>query len=120
MPGELVPLVLLPRYTTFAGVDDFVTLAMDVTDYSSAIVNLWRGKLLGTNPTMTVLLEESSDQVTWFTCSGGSTPALVEDDEVQRVATLNKRWFRIKVTLGGTSSPVGTCWAVGFLERRLS
>ena len=121
--GELVPLVLLPRYTTYAGActagKEFVTIAMDVTQYQTAIVNAWRGKLLGTSPTIAMVLEESSDQVTWFTCTGGASFDPGEETEVQKNAELNKRWFRIKVTLGGTS-PVATCWAVGFLEQRLS
>ena len=40
MAGELVPLVLLPRYTTYAGADTFTSIGMDVTPYSKAIVNV--------------------------------------------------------------------------------
>jgi len=123
MPGELVPLVLLPRFSTYAGADDFHTVAMDVTEYSSAIVNVWRGKhVSATSPTFGVTFQESTDQINWTTCSGttaNSDPG--QDTEVQYTATLTKRWFRIKVTIGGTSpAPVCTCWAVGFLEQRLS
>ena len=42
MAGELVPLVLLPRYSTFSGAHSFTTIGMEVSDYSSAIVNVWR------------------------------------------------------------------------------
>jgi hypothetical protein len=121
MPGELVPLVLLPRFSTFAGQSTFVTIAMDVTEYSAGIVNCWRGKLLGSSPVFTLTFEESSDQVTWATCGGtnvsGYDPG--EETEGQANATLVKRWFRVKVILGGTT-PAATCWAVGFLEQRLS
>jgi hypothetical protein len=122
MPGELVPLVLLPRYTTFAGDGTFVTIAMDVTEYSTAIVNCWRGKLLGTaGPSIALTFEESSDQVNWTTCGGTNVSAYDpgENTEGQASATLNKRWFRVKVVIGGTL-PAVTCWAVGFLEQRLS
>ena len=71
MAGQQTPLVLLPRYTTYAGASTFLTLAMDVTEYSSASVNVWRGKLLGTDtPTVAFSLEESSDQVNWTACAG--------------------------------------------------
>lgn len=55
MAGELTPLVLLPRYSTYVGESTFMTIAMDVTEYEMAIVNCWRGKLLGTAPTFVML-----------------------------------------------------------------
>jgi len=51
MAGELVPLVLLPRYSSYVGASTFTTIGMEVTDYANAIVNVWRGKLIGTSPT---------------------------------------------------------------------
>lgn len=122
MAGELTPLVLLPRYTTYAGASTFVTIAMDVTEFQSAITSCWRGKLLGTNtPTVAFTFQESSDQQNWTTCGGsnvnGYDPG--EETEGQSTATLTKQWFRIKVVLGGTT-PAATCWVVGYLERRLS
>ena len=120
MAGELTPLVLLPRDTTYAGQDDFYTIGIDVTRFSSAIVNIWRGKLLGTTPTIGFTFQESADGYNWTNCAGvgpGVDPG--QDQELQYTATLAKQWFRVKVTLGGTS-PIGTCWAVGFLEERLT
>ena len=119
--GELVPLVLVPRYTSFVGASAFVTIAMDVTEYQSAILNVWRGKLTGTTPTVGLTFQESSDQVNWTTCAGtnvnGYDPG--QETEGQSTVTLGKKWFRVEVLLGGTT-PAGTCWAVGFLEQRLS
>lgn len=117
--GELVPLVLVPRFSTYAGATEFVTIAMDVTQYQNAIVNAWRAVLLGTSPTFLMELQESSDQVNWTTCTGGTGFDPGQTTEVQKNAELNKRWFRIKVILTGTGV-VATCWAVGFLEQRLS
>jgi len=121
MAGELTPLVQLPRYTTYAGQSTFVTLGMDVTDYQSAILNLWRGKLVCSTPTIAFTCEESSDQVNWTTCAGtnvnGVDPGV--EGELQATATLTKRWFRLRIVLGGTD-PIATCWAVGFLEQRES
>jgi hypothetical protein len=125
--GTLVPLVLLPRYTTYAGLTVagtgphfFCTIAMDVTEYQTAIVNIWRGVFIGTTPGVTFNLEESSDQLTWTTCGGTSLDFTVsENTETQYTAALTKRWFRIRL-VPATSTTVFSCWAVGFLEQRLS
>lgn len=118
MAGELVPLVLLPRYSSYVGQSTFTTIGMEVSEYSSAIVNVWRGKLTGTSPTFGVTFQESIDQTNWTTCMGtsaGADPG--QETEAQYTAQLSKRWFRISVALGGTS-PAGSCWAIGFLEKR--
>ena len=122
MAGELIPLVMLPRYTTYAssGSQDFTTIAMDVTQFESAILNVWRSGLSSTgSPTFKIYFEESTDQTSWSTCAGtggsGQDPGAAT--EAQYTATLAKRWFRVRVSLGGTD-PVATCWCVGFLEER--
>jgi hypothetical protein len=120
MAGELVPLVMMPRYSVYSGETTFTTIAMDVTDYQTAILNLWRGKLV-TNTTLLISAEESTDQVTWATCTGGTGVDPGVETEVQMTATLKKRWFRLKLVLGvsaGSPYPVATCWAVGYLEQR--
>ena len=120
MAGELVPLVLIPRYSTLVGAQDFTTIGMEVSNYSKAIVNVWRGAIIGTSGTIGVTLQESTDQTTWTTCTGTSPdfdPGA--DTEDQYEATLTKRWFRIKVTTTGTNVAV-SCWAIGFLEMRES
>lgn len=129
MAGELVPLVLLPRYTTYAGkpasgIQYFSTIGMDVTAYQNAIVNTWRGKVVGsTTPGFTIWFEESTDQNVWSACTGspggasGGDPG--ENAETQYTLTLKKRWFRVRVQLGGADN-VASCWAVGFLEERES
>lgn len=126
MAGELVPLVMLPRYSVFAGQTDFTTIAMDTTEYQNAILNVWRAAMLpsGGGATFALRFEESTDQVAWADCavtaSSGTGPpwdptALAE---VQYTATLSKRWFRLKLSLGGSADATVTCWAVGFLEMR--
>ena len=118
MAGELVPLVMMPRYTTLAGASNFTTIAMDVTDYQTAILNVWRGKLIA-GTTFTVSAEESTDQEVWTACSGTNCTNYDpgQEAEGQVSATVKKRWFRIRVTLGG-GDPQATAWAVGFLEQR--
>jgi hypothetical protein len=128
MAGENVPLVMLPRYSTFAGVtvaapyEGFKTVAMDVSDYQKAVLNVWRGRLVP-DTTFAVTAEESTDQVTWSTCSGTNCSAFDpgQDTEAQVSATLKKRWFRVRVRLqitAGSPFPQASCWAVGFLEQR--
>jgi hypothetical protein len=120
MAGEVVPLVLLARYTTYSTDAVYTTIAMDVTEYSTAIVNLWRSALVGAGGAVKFNLQESTDQVNWTTCDGTTAdfdPGAVT--ETQYTATLNKRWFRITVQCPNANN-VMSCWAVGFLERRLS
>ncbi len=120
MAGELVPLVMIPRYTTFAGAETYRTIWMDVTAYSAVILNVWRAPLVGGSPTFAIGFEESTDQVIPSDCTvtPASTPDPGASDETQYVVTLKKRWFRVTVTLNAQT--VATCWAVGFLEERES
>ncbi len=129
MAGEYVPLVMLPRYSTFVGVPPvltppdpkpgFKTVAMDVSDYKTAVLQVWRARLV-TGNTIKATAEESTDQVTWTTCAGTNCfefdPGPFTEGQV--TATLKKRWFRLRVELGGSPFPQATCWAVGFLEER--
>jgi hypothetical protein len=125
MAGELVPLVLIPRYTTLAGgTPDFTTIGMDVTEYESAIVNFWCGDLIASAGSTSLTFEESTDQNTWSNCAmtTGTNPdtSVTANSETQYVATLSKRWFRIKIELPSNApqDAVQTFWAVGFLQER--
>lgn len=132
MAGQLVPLVLIPRYTTLAGLPpattpadlrDFVTTPIDVTPYQEAYVTTWRGALIGTaaSPPQTALkinLEESSDQQYWTLCDGcpgGFGP--LENEQLKYTITLTKRWLRLRTALLNADNIV-TCYAVGFLRER--
>lgn len=130
MSGELTPVVMLPRYSTYAAgasPQDFTTIAMDVTEYQNAILNVWRAALVGSGSgtaAFLIFFEESTDQVTWFACSGPSSSG--EDPgsntEAQYTAALKRRWFRVRIRLTDSGSPAkatATCWCVGFLEERL-
>ena len=117
MAGNLTPLVMLPRFSSFNGAATFTTVGMDVTDFTKAILNVWRAPMNGTSPTFAISFEESTDQENWGTCSGGSGGDPGANTEAQYTPTLSKRWFRVKLVLGGTQPSV-TCWAIGFLEQR--
>lgn len=128
MAGELVPLVMLPRYSTYAGATTLYTIAMDVSEYERAILNVWRGPLPDEEDCgFDMYFEESTDSIHWTPCSGyTNSPNPVDPDantEEQYVPDLKKRWFRIKLELTTVDPypfPIVTCWAVGFLERRES
>lgn len=125
MAGNLVPLVMVPRYTAYAGATEFTTIGMDVTAYERSILNVWMAPLVGETtpaPTLAIAFEESTDQVVWSACDTSPSPSgtpPAANTEIQYVSTLKKRWFRVKITLGG-GNPVATCWVVGFLEERES
>ena len=120
MAGELVPVEMVPRYSTYCGATDFLTIAMDVSRYSAGQLTAWRGPAVGTTPTFGITCQESSDGVTWATCADSTADTDPgANTEVALAPTFSRRFFRIKITLGGTS-PVATCWISGFLEQRVS
>jgi hypothetical protein len=119
MAGELVPLVMFPRFSTLCGSGTYATLGMDVTEFQNAILNCWRGALYA-GTTFSMAFEESTDGVNWTNCTGAA-PLDPTSTETQVTAQLKKRWFRVTVTLGGSPTPAiyaATCWAIGYLEQR--
>src|SRR5262245_44268921 len=118
MAGTLVPLVLLPRYSTYAGVNTWLTIGMDVTEYEKAIVTFYQGPSVNLS-SLTIDFQESTDQVTWTSCAGGAFTAPGANSETQFSPQISKRWFRISLTTTGANN-VLTCWCVGFLMVRES
>lgn len=121
MAGLFVPLVLIPRYTTYTGANgtSFTTVGMDVSDYEKAVVSFFR--TAGVSLTnVTINFEESTDQVTWTTCSGGPFNDPGAGTETQFQPVITKRWFRINVTINSGANAAVTCWCLGFLMQRES
>jgi hypothetical protein len=121
MAGLFVPLVLIPRYSTYSGANgtQFTTIGMDVTDYEKAVVSFWRtsGQAL---TSVTINFEESMDQLNWSTCSGGAFTDPGATTETQFSPVLSKRWFRINITINCSTNATVTCWCIGFLMQRES
>ena len=118
MAGELVPLVMVPRYSCYSGATTFTSIPIDCTRYSIVALNVWRAPLVGSSPTFGITLQESTDQESWTTVDGttaNSDPGA--DTQALYEGNLKRRWFRVRIILGGTD-PVATCWAVGTLEMR--
>ena len=117
MAGERVPVVLVPRYTTYVGQTGFWTLPLDVQAYSSIELTAWRGPLLGTNPTFLIYAMKSVDRAFWDEVPGSTGDDPGPDTEHSYSWPLSGRWFRLRITLGGTLPGV-TWWAQGFLIKR--
>ncbi len=117
MAGKRFPLVLVPRYSTYAGAGDFTTIGMEVTPFVSALVTIWRNSLNGTSPTCTFEFEESTDRTVWTTCSGGGAVDPGTDTEHLVSVELKKRYFRSRVKLGGTGV-AASLYAVGYFTAR--
>lgn len=128
MPGQLVSLVLIPRFTTLAGgaggASGFITTPIDVTRYQGAIVTTWRGSLIGTAApvpaaALKIALEESNDQQYWTLCDGcpgGFGP--IENEQLKFTINFTKRWLRLRTGLLSADNVV-SCYVTGFLQERM-
>jgi len=115
MPGKIVPVVFIPRFTSYAGTVYFDTVPMDVSPFETVVVSVWRGQLLGTSPTFNIAFQQATDKLDWTALESGDPGEAVEYQ--WSVALQNKRWFRVRVSLGGTGT-VATCYAAGYLVAR--
>jgi hypothetical protein len=112
MAGQAVPLVLIPRYTSYVGANTFTTVPLAVSDYEQAHVTFWRGRCPGS---FAAVFETSHDALVWTNALGTTTITAVDTSDRWDIP-LDRRWFRIRIALGTTSI---TCWATGLLTRRL-
>jgi len=127
MPGELVgamvPVVMLPRFTSYVGPGSYSTAPMDVTAFDYGEVTFWRGPLVGgaTTDPFLAYLEESHDTLTW-TAATPSLPITAVNTFTRQVLTLTKRWFRVRVVLDDDANGVValTMWMAGALQARTS
>ncbi len=124
MQGEQVPLILVPRYTSYCGAGDYLSAPVDTAGYWSASVAFWRGRLLGTSsPAVKFYAQGSTDAIEWFDLALRTPPDPVwldpgQDNAVTRGVTLQYRWLRVKVVLSGTD-PAVSCWAAGLVIERV-
>ncbi len=112
MAGQAVPIVLIPRYTSYVGPSTFTTVPLEVTDYARACLTFFRGRC----PTsFAAVFEESHDAAAWTNALGTTITTVDTSDQLS--IPLTKRWFRVRINL--STSPI-TCWASGLLTRRLA
>ena len=122
MAGLNVPLVMIPRFTSYVGAAAYTTAPLDVSEYGSFVLTVWRGPLVGTpvsGAALSLVFEQSDDADVWSTFTGVSAITTANANSVV-TADLTMRWFRAKVTLTEDANHVValTCWAVGNLVRR--
>ena len=120
MEPLVVPIVLIPRFTTFAGPNyEFRTHAMAVTEYESIEVFVWRGDLDDPGWSVTFAVEESMDQENWTIVISASPSAT---SELRTYGTLTKSYIRAYIHVGASSGdfPILTTYATGNLIRRRS
>ncbi len=114
MARPTVPIVLIGRFTTFAGTTDCVTLPVSVQQYDRAELTCWCGGMEA-GVTFEATVQGSTDGVTWadlntflFTASSEHTVGL----------DLTRPLMRAVVSLSGGTFPVVTCYLTGVLIRR--
>ena len=105
MQGEMVPVVLVPRSTSWCAGSIYSTAPLDVTAYDRLVV-LFDGA--SSDP---VAFQESHDSVTWFDLATATSPTQVRVD-------LTRRWLRLHVDLTGEGDGFAGC-CVGSLRRRI-
>ena len=125
--GAAVPLVLIPRFTSYLGEGTYTSAPLDVSEYSDGRVTLWRGPLVGDSAdgaSFSWHVEDSHDAVTWQRSSPmpPEDPVSTTDTSSQQHFGVVRRWMRVVVELEADSNGVAaiTCWAVGLLDRRLA
>jgi hypothetical protein len=107
MEGPVERIILLPRYTSFAGTGTFHTAPVNVRPYSRATVNYVETGALGSiGPEVDVRVEESADLEIWEEIGGNLNSGEPETREFRF------EWIRLKLAVTG-SDPGFTCWCVG-------
>ncbi len=112
-----IPIVLIGRYTTFAGQTTYSTVPIEVSAYESIEVFAWRAAMADVNWTFQLSVEESTDLVAWTQVAGGT---LLPESETRYAGPISRGWLRAVVDLAGSVGdfPVVTCYLVGQLVRR--
>jgi hypothetical protein len=123
MAGLYVPLVMIPRFTSYVGAGTYTTAPLEVSEYGSFVLTVWRGPLVG-NPAngagLSLVFEQSDDAEIWSAFSGISAITTANTNSVA-TTDLTMRWLRARMTLteDSTNHVVAmTCWASGNLVRR--
>ncbi len=118
MSGRQVPIVIVPRFTTFVNnTPPYITLPLDVRAYSGANLVAWRGTLNGTSPVFDIHFYESMDREDWTQCTGDEGGEIAATTETLFSINFTKKWFNVAINCTGTNASV-TCWTQGFLIRR--
>jgi hypothetical protein len=110
---EIHKIVVVPRFTTFAGERTFLTLPVPIRQFASAEVGAWRGAGIGSSPVLSMQFQISDDLDVWKDLTGAFDP----NGETHMGLSLEAAWLRLAVTLTGTDAAF-TCWVVGDFATR--
>jgi hypothetical protein len=112
MQTTVEKVILIPRFTSYAGANTFLQAPMNIREYESAVFLYQLVATIGTiGPSITVKVQESPDLSIWYDAG----PALVSGDPETR--TFRFEWIRLHIEMSGTD-PGFTCWCVGDFVRR--
>lgn len=118
MKGPVVPVVMIPRFTSYVGAGVYTTVPLELAEqFTTMTLTIWRGQLAGgVGSSVTILVEQAMDAASgpWMTLDTIST---ADDVSVSSVG-LSQRYVRVSVELSGPNAAL-TCWAAGTLEKRL-
>lgn len=124
MAGLYVPLVMIPRFTSYVGEGEYTTAPLDVTEFAGFNLTIWRGPLVGnlgsaTGAGLSLVFQQSDDAEAWTDLLGISPITTASASSIIAFG-LTGRWFRAKLTLTADSTDIValTLWAMGNLERR--
>ena len=81
----------------------------DISAFKSLTIQVMFLEGQGTSPTVTGQLQQGSDLTTWT--DSGSTIAPTEGNVSTQTQSDLARYVRLKVTIGGSSSPAAAMWA---------
>jgi hypothetical protein len=127
MKGELDPLILAARYTSFLGPGTHTTAPVDVSNYDHAAFEFWRGNLAGTSATFKTYFEQADEpgpdpaiagdppEGAWFQV--GSTITTANASELITF-DLTMRYLRMRVYLTTYEAAI-TLFAVGSIRKRI-
>lgn len=112
MESNVDHVLLLPRYTSFAGATTFLTPPMNVRAYDGGYFLFTQVAALGSTPaSLTVKVQQSPDLEIWTDVLN----ALTSGTPGERLFQFE--WIRLQIALAG-SDPAAACWCVADLTRR--
>jgi hypothetical protein len=112
---QIRKLVLLPRFTTYAAAEprSFHTVPINVREFASAIITVWRGPAIGTStPGLDVFVQQSTDLQIWNNLGSASA-----EGETTIAVNFDFEWMRLEIYLSGEAAAC-TCWAIGDFATR--
>jgi hypothetical protein len=103
-------IVLLHRFTSFAGAATFYSAPINVRAFAEAEITVYRSDGMGTITTYEIGVDQSPDLEYWYEDASEIAPAAGAEATAQK--TFELEWIRLRIVLAGTD-PAVTSWAVG-------